>query len=144
MVEYAADRLNIDDAIFHSINWTSIGGMRASHRIERVVRTSRIMYQWLPVGHNWYKCNLVTDVCLCYGVTDESFKHLPHVNTTTLKTYDELHISRSKKHVTKRNSHSNPLGSSSVSSDPSLEPPPRQSSMICPPQWRPPSSPRKI
>ena len=25
MIEYAIDRLNIDDAIFHSINWTSIG-----------------------------------------------------------------------------------------------------------------------
>ena len=76
VIEYAMDQLNIDDAIFHSINWTSIGQVRASHRIEQVVRTSKMMYRWLLVSHNWYKCNLATDVCLCCRATDKTFKHL--------------------------------------------------------------------
>ena len=76
MIEYATARLNIDDAVFHSINWTSIGRVRTSHKIERIARTSKMMYRWLPVGHNWYKCNLATDVCPCCGATDETFEHL--------------------------------------------------------------------
>ena len=58
--------------------------------------------------------------------------------------YDELHISGSKNSVAKRNSHSNSLGSSSVTSNSSSELPPHQSSMIYPPQWHPPSSPQNI
>ena len=35
-----------------------------------------MMYRWLPVGHNWQKCNLETDRCPCCGEPDETFQHL--------------------------------------------------------------------
>ena len=76
MIAYATSRFNIDEVIFYSINWTSMGRVRASHRIGRIARTSKMIYCWLPVDHNWYKCNLATNVCPCCGATDETFEHL--------------------------------------------------------------------
>ena len=35
-----------------------------------------MMFSWLPVEHNWYKCNLTTDVCPCCGANDKTFEHL--------------------------------------------------------------------
>ena len=58
------------------INWTSIGKVRANHGIHRIVRTSKMMYRWLPVGHNWIKCNLASDKCPCCSAPDETFEHL--------------------------------------------------------------------
>jgi len=45
-------------------------------KIHRRIRTSKMMYRLLPVGHNWRKCNLMTDRCPCCGEPDETFEHL--------------------------------------------------------------------
>ena len=76
MIDHVKHRLQIDNRNFHSINWTSIGRVQASHIIYCIARTRKISFRWLPVGHNWYKCNLGTDVCPCFGAKDETFEHL--------------------------------------------------------------------
>ena len=76
MVDYILQRLNISLDTFHVIDWESIGKVRSSHHINRIVRTSKMLYGWLPVGHNWKKCNLVSDKCPCCGVPDETFEHV--------------------------------------------------------------------
>jgi len=75
-VEYALGRLDISLSTFHSINWGAVGRVRKSHRIARRVRISKMMYRWLPVGHNWQKCKLPSDKCPCCGAKDETFEHL--------------------------------------------------------------------
>ena len=63
------------------------------------------MFHWLLIGHNWYKCNLGTDMCPCCGANDKilfehllSFKHdyLEEVWTaaylTIQKTCDKVKI----------------------------------------------------
>lgn len=76
MVEYVMGRLNISLEVFNTINWRAIGRVRAEHKIGRLVRTSKMMYRWLPVGHNWEKCSLDTHKCPCCGADDETFEHL--------------------------------------------------------------------
>ena len=88
MIEYVLRRLNIDLETFHTINWTSIGRVRATHRIHRIVRTSKMMFRWMAVGHNWTKCNLPSDKCPCCGANDETFEHLlrcPHEDLVSVR-----------------------------------------------------------
>ena len=97
MIEYVKRRLDIDDATFHSINWTSIGRVRATHKFGRIVRTSKMMYGWMPVGHNWYKCKLESDRCPCCGAKDETFEHLlacDHEDLTVVKKNAYLRIQK--------------------------------------------------
>ena len=63
MIEYVNHYLEIDNKVFHSINCTLIGRIRASHEVHRIIRTSQMMLRWLLVSYNWYKCNLCTNVC---------------------------------------------------------------------------------
>lgn len=93
MVQYAIKRLKITEDIFHTINWYIVGRVRASHRIHRVVRTSKMLYRWLPVGANWRQCKLDSDRCPCCGVQDETFEHLlacPHPDMNT-ERQDSIH-----------------------------------------------------
>ena len=76
MIEYVKGRLEIEDTVFRSINWTSIGRISASQGMNQILQTSRMLFRWLLVGHNWYTCNLTMDVCPCCGANDETFKHL--------------------------------------------------------------------
>ena len=76
MVTYLQKRLNIGVKTFNLINWGAISTVRSSYGIDRRVRTSKMMYRWLPVGHNWQKCNLKSDKCLCCGCPDETFEHI--------------------------------------------------------------------
>ena len=76
MHEYAMRRLDITAREFDDIDWACIGKVRQKHQINRIVRTSKMMYRWLPVGHNWQKCKLHSDKCPCCRATDETFQHL--------------------------------------------------------------------
>jgi len=56
-----------------------------------------MMYRWLPVGHNWTKCNLYTDKCPCCGCPDETFEHLllcPHEALAAVRRTAYLAIQR--------------------------------------------------
>ena len=76
MIGYILRRLDISFTTFHTIDWESIGIVRSSHHINRTVRTSKMLYGWLPVGHNWKRCNLTSDKCPCCGAPDETFEHV--------------------------------------------------------------------
>ena len=84
-VEYVVKRLNITLDTFHDINWGAVGRVRAPHRIAQRVRTSKMMYRWMPVGHNWKKCKLPSDKCPCCGANDETFEHLLSCENTTMQ-----------------------------------------------------------
>jgi hypothetical protein len=75
-VEYVITRLGIGIDDFHQINWKAIGRVRSHHKFARIVRTSKMMYCWLPVGQNWRQCNLLSHRCPCCGANDETFQHL--------------------------------------------------------------------
>ena len=93
LIQYATSGLKITDEVFQTINWYIIGRVRATHRINRVVRTSKMLYRWLPVGANWRQCNLDSDRCPCCGVHDETFEHLlkcPHSDMVT-ERQDSIH-----------------------------------------------------
>jgi len=76
MVTYLQKRLDICPRTFNTISWGAIGTVRASYGIAWRVRTSKMIYRWLTVGHNWQKCNLKSDKCPCCGQPDETFEHL--------------------------------------------------------------------
>ena len=97
MVDYIKGRLNIDDMTFQAINWVFVGKVRTFHSIGQKVQTRKMMYRWLPVGHNWIKCNLNMDRYPCCRAKDETFEHLLsyiHDNSTS---YGKQHTSRYKK-----------------------------------------------
>ena len=74
--EYACKRLNISKEVYLTINWPAIAKVRAHHPINKVIRISKMIYRWMPVGHNWHKCKLPSDKCPCCGCPDETFHHL--------------------------------------------------------------------
>jgi hypothetical protein len=76
MAGYILKRLDIRMEEFHTINWKAIGRVCSQHSFARLVRTSKMMYWWLPVGHNWQQCNLKSHRCPCCGGDDETFQHL--------------------------------------------------------------------
>jgi hypothetical protein len=61
MVDYVVRRLDISLDTFHTIKWKAIGRVRSPHGIQRIIRTSKMMFRWVPVGHNWQKCKLKSD-----------------------------------------------------------------------------------
>ena len=107
MVEYILDRLDITRETFNRINWTAIAKVRRNHKINRIVRTSKMMYGWLPVGHNWQKCKLPSDKCLCCRMPDESFAHLLQCKHESLTTAckSSVHTSPSRTDATRFSSH---------------------------------------
>ena len=56
--EYGCKRLKISSAVYDTINWKAIGKVRSTHRINKIVRISKMLFGWMPVGHNWLKCSL--------------------------------------------------------------------------------------
>jgi len=76
MILYILKWMNIDLLTFHSINWTATRKVGSLHKISHGGRTSKMMYGWLPVGHNWNTCNLELDKCPCCGEADETFANL--------------------------------------------------------------------
>ena len=76
LYEYATQRLGITDAQFHLINWQALALVRRTHGIARTVRVSKMIYRWMPVGHNWNKCGLTSDKCPGCGKPDETFEHV--------------------------------------------------------------------
>ena len=104
MVDYVLRRLKISLDEFNLINWTSIGKIRASHPINRAIQTSKMMYRWLPVGHNWKKCNLPSDKCPCCGDPDETFEHLlgcsnEQMESTRQQVYQQMQESMQKAEI---------------------------------------------
>ena len=76
MTNYVLHRFDITEEVFDSIDWAIIGKIRAPHKFLRQVRTSKMMYRWMPVDHNWIKCSLTSDRCPCCGTPDETFDHI--------------------------------------------------------------------
>ena len=103
MFEYIKGRPSIDDETFHTINWVSIGKIHTSHPIGQRVQTIKMMYRWLPVGHNLIKCNLEMDNAL---VAEQRMKHsntICRVNMTISKELGKWHNAQYKPHMTMQN-----------------------------------------
>jgi len=90
MVDYIKGCLNIDDTTrhFNQLIVSLLARYIPSTQSDKKVRTSKMMYRWLPVGHNWIKCNLKMEKCTCCGAKDEIFEHL------LLCKHDDLNIIR--------------------------------------------------
>ena len=75
--EYISQRLKISDELVEAIDTNSIGTVRATQEWHILARTSKLLFNWLPVGHNWKRyTDMDTDTCPCCGSPDETFHHL--------------------------------------------------------------------
>ena len=63
MIAYDAESLQVKNKLFININLSSIGSVQRQFKIYHIIQTSQVVFRWLPVGHNWYKCNLALDPC---------------------------------------------------------------------------------
>ena len=76
MEEYIEHRFGISSYIRNMIDWPTIGRVRKSMKQSQRIRGSKLMYGWLPVGHNSAKTGALSDVCPCCGTPDETLEHL--------------------------------------------------------------------
>ena len=84
MEKYLAKRLGVPMGVIRDIDRDALGIARSSHRWHRIVRTSKMLVGWLPVGHNWRHHGATTDKCPCCGRRDETFDHLFRCESSTL------------------------------------------------------------
>jgi hypothetical protein len=74
--EYVAKRLEIELATVDEIDQEVIAAARAANKWAKTARISKLMFGWLPVGHNWRHHGAESDQCPCCGDPDETFEHL--------------------------------------------------------------------
>lgn len=75
--KYSIKRLRLTEESYDKIHWQAIATSRVSHSISRRVRTTKMMFRWLPVGHNWRHHGALHSHCPCCKCDDETFSHLP-------------------------------------------------------------------
>ena len=73
---FLADKLKIDDTAMQDIDRETITAARSGHSWNRMARTSKMMNQWMPVGHNKNHHGADNDKCPGCGAPDETFIHL--------------------------------------------------------------------
>lgn len=74
---YISKRLTISLDVVKCIDTTTIGTVRATQEWGKFVRTSKLLFSWLPVGHNWHHySDMDSDRCPCCGDSDETFLHV--------------------------------------------------------------------
>jgi hypothetical protein len=74
--EYVAKCLEIELATVDEIDQEVIAAAHAAHKWAKTARISKLMFGWLPVGHNWRHHGAESDQCPCCGDPDETFEHL--------------------------------------------------------------------
>ena len=73
---YAMKHLSISCDVYDSIDWTTIGWVQNRYKIPRQLCNVKMLWCWLPVGHNRTHHGATTSVCPGCGHPDETFKHL--------------------------------------------------------------------
>ena len=78
MFSYLLERYEWVDAQLSSINWRAIGLVKNRLSKDQSIRTSKMMHNWLNVGHQKAKIarNKEVGVCPCCGDAHESQDHL--------------------------------------------------------------------
>jgi hypothetical protein len=74
--EYVAKCLEIELSIVDEIDKEVIAAARAAHKWAEIARISKLMFGWLPAGHNCRHHGAESDQCPCCGDPDETFEHL--------------------------------------------------------------------
>jgi hypothetical protein len=75
---YISTRLEMSAEAVEHIDQDVIAAARAPHKWARTARISKLMYDCLPVGHNWRQHGAESDQCPCCGSPDKTFEHLVH------------------------------------------------------------------
>ena len=91
--KYLARRLNISPSAVNDIDRVALETARSHHRWARKIRTTKMLVDWLPVGHNWQHHGATSDKCPCCVEPDETFIHLfrcKHPLLVTLRK-DQVH-----------------------------------------------------
>jgi len=74
---YISERLKIPPGIVQTIDTECIGTVRATQEWSKFVRSSKLLFSWLPVGHNWHHySDMDSNRCPCCGDQDETFFHV--------------------------------------------------------------------
>lgn len=76
--EFLARKLKIDDTAIQDIDRDAITAAQSGHSWARTARISKMMNQWMPVGHNHNKNHhgADNDTCPWCQAPDETFLHL--------------------------------------------------------------------
>jgi hypothetical protein len=74
--QYIGERLGMPDLAVQDIDQEVIAAARSTHKWARTARISKLMYDCLPVGHNWKQHGAESDQCPCCGEPNETFDHL--------------------------------------------------------------------
>ena len=83
--EYIKHRLQIDDEALSTLEYKHFEIVRSTHRWARLIRESKRLFGWLPVGHNWRHHGADNDKCPCCGEPDETFIHLLQCKTEEMR-----------------------------------------------------------
>jgi hypothetical protein len=73
--EYTTRKLNISPQVLEMLEDKHFTHVRSTHDWHRIVRTSKMLFGWLPVGHNRRHHGTDNDLCPCCGTPDEMFLH---------------------------------------------------------------------
>jgi hypothetical protein len=99
--EYTAQRLKIPLEVVAETDREAIGSVRSTHRWARLARGSKLLFHWMPVGHNWKHHGAENDLCPCCGEPDETFIHLLQCNDPGLSDLRQACIAEIREAVVK-------------------------------------------
>jgi hypothetical protein len=74
--EYTAKRLGIPLETVDELDQEAMGTVRSMQKWSQRGRGAKMLFGWLPVGHNWKHHGAESDLCPCCGEPDETFIHL--------------------------------------------------------------------
>jgi hypothetical protein len=77
---YISERMEMPEIAVQEIDQEVIAAARSTHKWARTARISKLMYDYLPVGHNWRQHGAESDQCPCCGEANETFDHLVYCN----------------------------------------------------------------
>ena len=87
MFAYLLERYEWVDAQLSSINWRAIGLAKSRLSKDQSIRATKIMHNWLNVGHQKVKItrNPEAGTCPCYGSAHETQEHLYQCSHAEMK-----------------------------------------------------------
>lgn len=76
--QYISERLEMPELAVEDIDQEAIAAARSTRKSAQTARISKLMYDCLPVGHNWRQHGAESYQCPCCGEPNETFNHLVH------------------------------------------------------------------
>jgi hypothetical protein len=82
--EYTIQRLKLSAPAAALLEYKHFLHVRSTYDWHRIARSSKMLFGWLPVGHNWRHHGADNDLCPCCSEPDETFIHLLQCTSTEI------------------------------------------------------------